>query len=626
MKGFCRTPSTVNLKTQFKTLTHLYISSTVLLILSLLYSSYSLTSSPFLFPHYLIALAVAPINPYLADSPWPIAQNDNYAQASTTLPGPVAGGTIDRLFNPEIAGPLTVLYSEDERVVWGSGLINVFKVDRSGPQMRLIATVEKKSDMRQKDTFRGIYCVLDKDSVFYVSTGTVVSAYTDEVTGDAMSGIKHLKDYDFGSMLSDSSERVLALNLSYDGKIIFCTNLGGVGVLSRDLETLYDIQYATADKGKSPVVSVTNSVSIDEHGGIYVVTSLYVHRMWWDSKLLKLYSFPPTPTQEAPFGIGCDDMGHRLCQVWSTPYPVDDEPILSRPTKEGSGTTPSLLKDNNTGRLYVIIADGKRQQQVLAVDSVTGEIVAAADVNFKNDHSAESYTEQSILVSGNKLMVSQNALTRPGQKVHDLLASIQAPEVLANIDEFVHAVPEFVQQNVYLLPVLLGDSPRGFQQFELDTTGDKLELKTVWTRSDIGCPNAIPTMSETTGVMYCVGRRTGPVEDLFLNAMSSAWTIAAIDWTTGDTVFTERTGSNILYNSLYAATQLGPDKEIIYGAIGGLVRLKAPNDLREGGVLRAVTQELANVSVADGIVTDIRNGIHQFLGTDEEGGGLLNLI
>eukprot|EP00922_Rhytidocystis_sp_ex-Travisia-forbesii_P018632 GHVS01027662.1.p1 GENE.GHVS01027662.1~~GHVS01027662.1.p1 ORF type:complete len:683 (-),score=89.52 GHVS01027662.1:806-2854(-) len=533
------------------------------------------------------------VNPFLAQSAWPIAQLNNYAQASSPLEGPVAAGNVDVLFHTEVAGALTVLYTEDDKVVWGSSLTSVFKVDRSDPSgMKLIASKEKPKASRQKDTFRGIYSVLTKDGYFFISSGNTIFKYTDSEIGNSMSGIKLVKSYEY---IGKEKERVLALNLTFDGFIVFITNQGGVGVMSTDLEKEPKVKHAT--EASAPAVSVTNSVSIDEFGGIYVVTSAYMHRMWWDSTTQQLHSLPPRTIPppipagvEDPnkwiglfgsFGIPCGggDWREKHCQVWSTPYAVHDEPINGRPTKVGSGTTPTLLKDSTTGDIYVVIADGQLNQQVLAISSRSGKIVATAPVDFRDSRSSESYTEQSILVSGNKLLLTQNALTDPGQRLNSFLEHIHATDIVASMN-----LPEVVQENVYLLPVLLGDSPRGFQQFQLLVTPYEspaqqeplVELRETWTRNDIGCPNSIPTMSQPTGVMYCVGKSTNIINEVVSMGMTAGWTVEAFDWSTGESIFSAETGGNLLYNSLYAATQIGPEKEIIYGSTGGLVRIRAP--------------------------------------------------
>eukprot|EP00921_Rhytidocystis_pertsovi_P012552 GHVQ01020432.1.p1 GENE.GHVQ01020432.1~~GHVQ01020432.1.p1 ORF type:complete len:740 (-),score=126.27 GHVQ01020432.1:1103-3322(-) len=579
----------------------------------------SSSSSPSLI---ISAVAVSPPNPFLADSAWPIAQHDNYAQASTPLAGPRATDKVDVLFSSEVAGALTVLYTEDNDVIWGSSFKNVFKVDRSHNELQLIDVEEKAYELRRNDTFRGIYSVLSQDGTFYVSSCNVVASYRDRVQGNSQSGIRPVGQFDFSGQARED-ERILALSMSYDGFIVFLTNLGGVGVLTRQLNSLRDMKYVHDLSIPSHNIQVTNSMSIDEHGGIYVVSSRCLHRLWWDSSRHRLYALPPriakisvashspaskpsyntggrynnhqlrvTRTSEGggvdggrrrmvgvrgegdTFGYGCNvsERRERMCAVWSTAYDVEGEPIVGRPTKEGSGTTPSLLKDTENNKLYVMIADGMIRQKVLAIDSETGLTVASALVSFDDNskRGEASYTEQSILVSGNRFLVTQNALTHSGVRLNALLDLINAEQRVAEM-----GLPEAVENNVHLLPVVLGDSPRGYQQFELRTSVSPPEIVETWHRSDVGCPSAIPTMSEHTQVMYCVGKSMRASGNYPMHGFTGGWTVDALDWNTGETVFKTDTGHNVLYNSLYAATQIGPDKEIIYGSIGGLVRLRA---------------------------------------------------
>lgn len=516
--------------------------------------------------------AISPVNPFLVSSPWSIAQHDNYAQGSTELPGPETVGQVDSLFGIEVAGALTILYSADGKVMWGSSLTSVFKVDRgaqNGSPMKLIDSMAKPASARQKDTFRGIYSVLTKDGTFIIATGDLVSGYCDvDPTQPLKSKIKHVKTFDFGPH-AWKGERVLAVNLTYDGKLVLVTSKGRIGILSLDLSKLIALKNATHDS-----VSVTNSVAVDEYGGIYLVTSKYIHRMYWSALRQMLYGVPPPVDSKDGKVKGivvsaCQGNEEKtikdFCQIWSMPYAVSDGPIEGRPTKEGSGTTPSLMKLNQ--KLYVLIADGQRKQEVLAIDATNGETVSTAPVEFES--SKESYTEQSILVYGSKLLITQNALTSRGQRINDLLKSINAKDVVSSVP-----VPEFVRDNVDLVPVVLGDDPRGFQQFELVENGpeNRPQLRKTWTRSDVGCPNAIPTMSGKSGIIYCVGKKIALLPGMLIQG---SWTIEAVDWHTGESVFSAAMGSNILFNSLYAATQIGPDEEIVYGSIGGLVRMRS---------------------------------------------------
>ncbi|KAF8821240.1 hypothetical protein IE077_002267 [Cardiosporidium cionae] len=464
--------------------------------------------------------AKAPVNPYLADSAWPIAQYDSYAQASSDFDGPLRVTSADTLFSSELAGPLTLLYTEDKKVIWGSSFSSVFKIDRSGPMLRLVDSIKKAPDLLETDTFHGIYSLLSKEGIFYMQTAHILLAYGDSIKGDTFSKIVELGRFDITSITASSNknydaqslsvdklnaktmmkdqtqptENIQAVSMTYSGEIVFLTTRGGAGIMSRDLKTLYDFKYIV-DNTKIPI-DITNSLSIDIFGGIYIVSSKYMHRIWWDSLNKKLYTIMPTQQANRVFDMACgltaslpvaptndsklseafkfysgagnnDDIttlsnlkklqniseilelsefsdefsliqksfqnaqsvSKRYCQIWATSYDIDTTVIVGRPTKEGSGTTPTLFTDKSSGKLFVAIADGKRKQEILIFDTETGNVVASTPVSFTNVNSTgDSYTEQSILVSNNRLLVTQNALTPPAQRLNNIMMFFNAPE------------------------------------------------------------------------------------------------------------------------------------------------------------------------------------------------------
>ncbi|MCB1154852.1 hypothetical protein KDL45_14450, partial [bacterium] len=82
-------------------------------------------------------------------------------------------------------------------------------------------------------------------------------------------------------------------------------------------------------------------------------------------------------------------------------------------------------------------------------------------------------------------------------------------------------------------------------------------LEQAWVNADVSCPNAIPTMSEGSGLFYCIGQR------------DAEWTLEAIDWETGASAFHHLLGPDIKYNSYYAGTQVGPHDNIVTGTFLG---------------------------------------------------------
>eukprot|EP00917_Polyrhabdina_sp_WS-2016_P005961 GHVP01013268.1.p1 GENE.GHVP01013268.1~~GHVP01013268.1.p1 ORF type:complete len:270 (+),score=27.49 GHVP01013268.1:318-1127(+) len=223
------------------------------------------------------------------------------------------------------------------------------------------------------------------------------------------------------------------------------------------------------------------------------------------------------------------------------------------------------MRNEQNGDLYCVIADGSRMQQVLVFD-IKGRIAASLPVDFGTN--SESYTEQSILVHGNRLVVVQNAVTDTGRRLMNLMKNWNVARIIQSTD-----LPSWIAKHYLLLPIALGDSPVGYQQMEFDFNSQILSSR--WIQSDSGCPNSIPTYSSVSNLMYCVSRSVS-IEDKSYprSGFQGAWTVEALDWDSGLKAFSFPVGTDFRFNTLYAACQIGADKEIIFGTIGGLVRVR----------------------------------------------------
>jgi len=491
-----------------------------------------------------------PRNPFIADSPWPIAQCNNYAQASTLLPGPFekGGAKVDALLDYRLADPISLLYTSDGKVVWGSSLTHVFKLDRSTKNLRIVDLVPKSEELRQNDTFHGAYSVLSSEGIYYTATLFSIEAYKDKEEGNSTSKIKFFKRWKMDDRLE--SESIIGLSMTYDGVLVFGTNRGRIGVLSRNLERLIDMVHLADDGDK---VTVSNSLALDEDGGIYSVTSKYLHKTFWD------------PIEQ------------ELRPAWDGEYDVGDHGGAGRLSAQGSGSTPSLLFHEKHGR-FVAITDGGSLMNVVVFNATSGAKLAEHPVTFGDPRAATSYSDQSILVSGMRMVVVNNALTRRGELVESALQlAVGGPDGIEHIVK-AQNLPPIISEVADLWPALLGDAPRGVEQFEFDPVSRS--LRTTWARPDLAIPNGIPTMSEWTGLMYAVGKRKW-------RGASSAelgtgwWSLEALHWWTGKDAFTVRLGDGPNYNSLYAATEIGVG-EIISGVLGGVVRVRQESLFLDG--------------------------------------------
>lgn len=89
----------------------------------------------------------------------------NYQELAITMANPIAD--YDFLFAPAlVADPISLLYTPDNRYIWGSSFTTTFKVDRSGPTLRIVDTINKKtssSSNNSDDLFHGAYSVLSNE-------------------------------------------------------------------------------------------------------------------------------------------------------------------------------------------------------------------------------------------------------------------------------------------------------------------------------------------------------------------------------------------------------------------------------------------------------------------------------
>jgi hypothetical protein len=321
--------------------------------------------------------------------------------------------------------------------------------------------------------------------------------------------------------------------MTYDGMVAFVTDLGTVGVIDRSLSP-DSARFLSLNEGAGPstpadeLEHVSNSIAACEKGGIYVVTDKHMYRVQWTGSGLTLD--PASGAWKAAYETGSGQQGGRL--------------------GEGSGSTPTLMGTGDGDR-FVVITDGQDVMHLVLMwrDEIPAgwepiapgkdpRIAAEVPVTFGDPEAKVSCSEQSVLVRGYGAVVVNNRLGL------DILRSL----------------PPGLQPFSMLLSNLPGIAPYGIEKFVWDPEARRLE--SAWCNPSISLPNAIPTMSAETGMIYCIGQRRG------------AWTLEAVDWETGVSRFHYVIGYSIFHNSFYAATEIGPDGAIYYGTFCGINKLQ----------------------------------------------------
>jgi hypothetical protein len=210
----------------------------------------------------------------------------------------------------------------------------------------------------------------------------------------------------------------------------------------------------------------------------------------------------------------------------------------------GSGTTPTLMGVGD-GDKFVAICDGAQVMNIVLFwrDEIPADwqpiapgkdrrIAAEVPVDFGDPQAENTSTEQSLVVRGYEAVVVNNYYGPHA------ISGVMAP-ALSNLPPF---------------------APYGAQKFTWDPA--TRELTAAWANPDISCPNGVPCMSRGSGLFYCIGQR------------ESLWTLEAVDWATGAPAFHVLLGDEFKYNSFWAGVEIGPDRNIITGAVFGTLDIR----------------------------------------------------
>ena len=288
----------------------------------------------------------------------PVWEGDSKIEPSQVkwLPGLTTIGTVHR---PYPGGEHAIFFSGGNRVgkirITGGDFSMIDEVSIPGLEDKTISTTQLREIVKQMESAVGrregvsasafrsssrkhhkvrprwamaLYTMMDKDGYYYAGWGTSVYKIGDVRKGDVHSPIEIVKSYDIRDGLPedqrDKINRIFGLAMLYDGNLAVAMP-GIIAVMDRDFENM---QYILLEDE-----AVDNGISVDDKGGIYVVTSKYMRKLVWDGKKLS--------DKEAD-------------GAWKSEYDYVPNPkALSR----GAGNTPTLMGFGPDDDKLVIIAD-----------------------------------------------------------------------------------------------------------------------------------------------------------------------------------------------------------------------------------------------------------------------------
>ncbi|MBI2892532.1 MAG: hypothetical protein HYY06_03205 [Deltaproteobacteria bacterium] len=301
-----------------------------------------------------------PPNPSLAASSWPIYHGDSYARHYSDLPA-VEGAAEVSVDLVELDGDaIFVLFDPvDDIFTVARGLTgaSLWKIDRES------LAVVGRVDLSAEGAFAGVYGFVDAAGDPVLGIGKRVVRY--EGPGGTLA---EEAAAELGDVLGEE-EVLVAASALFSGEIAFVGSEGTVGVLGSSLD---GGPLATLQLGGS---SVSNALSLDEDGGLFIVTSSAIHRVDWT--------------------------GEDLQESWSHPVEAPYEEPRPGRLGTGSGTTPALM-----GRDRVVLADDAESVNLLVLRRTAGD--GPREVCKLPAFDGEAATDNAIVVAGRTMIIEQN--------------------------------------------------------------------------------------------------------------------------------------------------------------------------------------------------------------------------
>ena len=505
----------------------------------------------------------APRNPYLAHSSNPIGHNNSAQQDSVPQSGPV--GPSRTLKKSELeyrhTGPfqfgttISGVYPDGQRVLWSNGANGVFKADHDSFEIidnyfdrgnqggkryteaeadTAIEAFNHREGLsalyfayKQSDMFKdlsGVYTLLDDNHEYYIGEqgGKGITVYGDADPTDSRSKIIKKRQW---TVPAGVSGKMIGMNLTFDGWIVFGTEHGFVVALKRDFSEyrVTRLNFAEEEDAENAATGPTgrgwvrNGQAVDE-SGIYIASQNHMHKVVWKNQQLSV--------------AGKEG-------AWSVRY--------GNSTGEGTGATPSLMGFGDEDR-FVVITDGEKKMNLLLYwrDAIPSDwkqlpgshsrrVAGILPVDMGNPE-LDVQSEQSVVVSGYGAALVNNRANRPWY-----VPARAAPL----LNGFLGSREEY--------------KPFGIQKFVWNPAKQRLE--NAWVNTRISSPNAMPLVSAGSDTLYTTGARNGQ------------WTLEGIDWSTGESRFHYVLGDE-RYNSLYAGILLDENGNPFFGTTFGKVRVK----------------------------------------------------
>jgi hypothetical protein len=461
-----------------------------------------------------------PLNPALADSPWPVFHHDTYATASTTLRGPEPGDNLAVQTIPtDLAGasPWTLFsarYPDGSRATYGATLRGVYKARIDGSAFEMI-------DIWEPAPWRGF---LASASVLYnialLRDGALVvpdprrRRFFRLVDTNPRNSRSRLRADRVFEMPAEIPGQAAQMNIASDGWVIAFTDGGWLIAIAPDFRSYkaFDLRGSTGD------LDGHNAFPIDDNGNIYIVSWREMTKVRWTGSGFRV-------VWRAPY----DFLGPGCAKRKKGGSFGETMRVLRGGTCTGSGTTPTLIGTPGGDQLVAVV-DGHQPSNNMVV--------------FWRDEPPADWKG----LPGQDRRVAGTVRLPYATPLGDGFTVENSPAAIGN--------DLFVAQWGGINPRC--DQPRGVQMVRWLPRERRLTIG--WANGDIAM-NGVITASLGSNLIYSSGR------------MGCTYTFFALDRATGQVRIRHPLGDGALFVDGGNNISLNDDRSLVFGSGKGIVRV-----------------------------------------------------
>ncbi|MBO3277386.1 hypothetical protein [Pseudomonas schmalbachii] len=382
-----------------------------------------------------------------------------------------------------------------------------------------------------------IYSLLTRDNAFIGVNGRSVFRIDQNDPKDPNSGMKLSREEKLPDSLFNpekvkrvtgkQADVTFGLGMTLNGYLVASTMGGTIATFDRNTLKLID-SYRMEGSDELIFNSFATGPEVDG-GAVYVASNQNMYRLVVD-KQGKLHA-------------------DEASGAWKAPY--ERGPLFTTiKIADGTGSTPTLMGFGPDEDKLVVLTDGAKKMHMVAMwrdkipagwkqkpGTLSPRIADQREVDLGADIPTVQ-SEQSVAVYDGHAFVVNN---------------IPAEDT------------PVLDKSSYYVTMLNGmtrPTPRGVAMFKWDNAKD--EWKTLWTRTDVGSISIVPMISG--------GSRMAIINGFYAGRMGEGYHIG-MDLDTGKTVLEIASGSDPVFNGMYAPIKVDHTGRIMYGMAFGHVLL-----------------------------------------------------